>query len=615
MNRTALFSKAALLAGLLCIAYYYLGMNRAVVDLEVETDNRTLFKIYSTGQEGGWRESQVATVILKPGVPHYSVHLTDLGKVTQLRIDPCEKPANVTIRSILIRQYGFQPLRLEGQSLDRLQPLAGIASLNLTGEGLRITPANGDPQLLYVLPDLGSGPSWAKTALIMAVLVAIAFALVYSLHRVIDNYRFVVILLGIALGLSLVMAAISGSNQHPDEGVHVQAAEYYINHLLPPKVGDPEVAATHSQYGVSRLYSGEIAYLVAGKFAALVEPLQLPSDLTLRLANLTLFVILALCAAINRQWRILILPVLLSAQIWYIFSYFNSEAFALVVILLIAYQVAVEESTWHRMFDAGAQVSPAAIAGLGLLFGMLPLLKINFYFFGIFILLYSVWRVLFGKTRLKRKGLANLLAVCLIAMAVFSAFRLTDHAINDFDKKTKVLEAREQYAEPMFKPSTPLNKKYVLLQLRDRGVSLQSMLDKWRWGEKIFRSSFGEYGYMTVAAPFEYYDAVRVAGLLLLAAVVLSILLGRDGYSIGLLAITGGCALVLMAAALYIAWTSDFQAQGRYLLPMVGMAAVFVYQVRRQLANFPCLVLFLLLYGLSLYSFVFVGLTGIGKVS
>lgn len=616
VNKTALFSKAAILASLVCIAYYYLAVNRAVVNLEVETDNRTLFKMYYKGQEGNWSESRVATVALKPGVHHYSVRLTNIEKISELRIDPSEKPANVTIRSMIIRQYGFQPLRLDSQNLAQIKPLAGIAALNITGEGLTVTPANGDPQLLYSLPDPVKTSSWAGEVLGIVVLATVAFALVYSLRTVVDNYRFVLVFAAAALGLSLVMAAISTYDQHPDEGVHVQAADYYINHLLPPEVGDPDIAFTYSKYGVSRLHSGEIAYLVAGKFASLLEPLHLPIHLSFRLFNVTLFIVLVLFACIDRQWRIILLPFLLSAQIWYIFSYFNSEAFALFIILLIAYQVAVEGSTWNRMLDSTVEwVSPAAIAALGLLFGMLLLLKMNFYFFIVFLLLYFCWRLIFGKTKLTRKGLGYLLAVSLIGVFVFAVFRLTDSSINDFQKDAKILEAREQYADPMFKPSTPIDKKYAFLQMRDRGVSLRSMIDKGRWGEKTFRSAFGEYGYMTVAASFEYYDAVRLTGLLLLAAVVLSILIGRDWYSFGLLAITIGCTIALMVVALYHAWTTDFQAQGRYLLPVVGMVAVFVCQLRRQLANFSCLLLFLLLYGLSLYSFIFVGIAGIGKAT
>jgi hypothetical protein len=168
------------------------------------------------------------------------------------------------------------------------------------------------------------------------------------------------------------------------------------------------------------------------------------------------------------------------------------------------------------------------------------------------------------------------------------------------------------YAEKMFKPSTPLDKKFAYLQMKDRGVSLRTVLQHHRWGEKSFRSSFGEYGYMTVAGSYQYYDTVRYAGLALLIVGAALIIIRGGWEGMTLLGISLGCGLLLMGMALYHSWSGDFQAQGRYFLPIVGMLSVLTYHMRRSLAAMPTLLLAGLMYTLSLYSFVFVALAGLG---
>jgi hypothetical protein len=215
----------------------------------------------------------------------------------------------------------------------------------------------------------------------------------------------------------------------------------------------------------------------------------------------------------------------LSPQVWYIFSYFNSEAFALFIILLISYQMVVRQSAWNRLLDPDSTSVPVlAILVLGFLLGLFLLLKLNFYLYGVFLFFYFVWRLVFKKTILARKNVYCIFTVALIGFSIFGVVRLTDSYINDFSKKEKYIEVREKYAHKMYKPSTPLDKKYAYLQMRDRGVSLAKILDPGRWGEKSFRSSFGEYGHMTVAASLSYYNCVRYIGLLLVLAICVAII-------------------------------------------------------------------------------------------
>jgi hypothetical protein len=597
--------------------YHFLVTSLAVVDLQVVTDNRTKFKIYYSDSTKSWSERRVAEILVKPGQTHYSMRLANLKKIQEIRIDTSEKMAKVKVISLVVSQPGFAPVRIDSpEQFAQLEVGGGIDDFSYSEKGFLVKPSSQDPNLFYHLPPLQAENIATQQLVRIFALVLFAFALVLASQKMFTNCRFVIPAGLVVLTLIMVMASLSNYNTHPDEGVHVSAAKYYMDHNLPPQIGDPEVAHTYSAYGMSRLNSGEISYFFAGKFAKLLEQLHVPEYRVLRYFNVTLFAFLLLFAVYKKQFRILFVPLLLSPQIWYIFSYFNSEAFAMVVILLIAYQMVVPESTWNRLLAKdGADCNWWKLPGVVILLGVLLLLKINFYFFGIYMLSYFLWRLWYKKTAFNISTLTRVAVVALAGISIFVGVRVLDSSINDFKKAEKIMEAREMYADTIFKPSTPLDKKFVYLQMKDRGVTLKTIFKDHLWGEKIFRSSFGEYGYTSVAASYGYYDFVRYLSVVVFLLISFFTIKNGGWEGFTLLSVTVGSALLLLAAACYSAWTADFQAQGRYLLPIAAMLSMFAYHMREKLANLPCVFVLGGMFMVSLYSFIFVGLAGIAKAT
>jgi hypothetical protein len=595
--------------------YHFLVTSLAVVDIQLITDNRTKFKIYYSDSSKSWSEDKMAELLIQPGKNHYSLRLANLKNIQELRIDTSETIANVQIEALVISQLGFTPVRIDSpRQFEKIVVGGGIEDFSYSEKGFLVKPSSQDPNLFYQLPPLQPENIVVDQLVRNLLLILLAFAIVLACEKMLVHARFSVSAGLVVLTLIAVMAGVSNYNQHPDESVHVNSAKYYIDHNIPPQIGDPAVADTYSPYGMSRLNTGEISYFFAGKFARILGPLQLPNYLVFRYFNVCLFAFLLLFALYKKPFRLLFVPLLLSPQIWYIFSYFNSEGFAMVVILLVAYQMAVEESAWNRLLAAeGPGCRWWELPGIVVLLGILLLLKVNFYFFGLFVFLYFFWRLLHKKTFCSKSTFLRAALVALAGLSVFVGIRVYDGAIYDFKKSEKILEAREMYADEMFKPSTPLDKKMFYLQMKDRGVTLQKIIEGHLWAEKMFRTSFGEYGYTSVAASLGYYDFVRYLAVVVL--LVISFFTIRNGgwEGLTLLLITVGSAFLLAAAALYHAWTVDFQAQGRYLLPVVGMLSVFAYQMREKLANFPCAFVLSCMFLVSLYSFIFVGLAGIAK--
>jgi len=602
-----------LLSLVAALLYGHFFANRAHVELRINSPEQTYFKIYWATAENLYSEKNMARVLVRPGTKRYSFFITDLRRINTLRIDPSERLGTVTVEEIVISQHGLPPIRFSGaKDFARLQPLGEAQSTEFTDKGWLVHSADIDPRFQLQVEHQARSLNWPAEIFRFLLLLIPFLVLLRVLHPLWPNYTYTTYFGILVLGLILTMAVVSMRNHHPDEQLHIAAAKYYENHWLPPPVESPEIRDTYSAYGVSRLNYIEVSYFFAGKFAAILQLFQLDRTLALRLFNVTLFGILAFVALENPPFRLLFVPLLLSPQIWYLFSYVNSDAFSLFVIVLAGWQMAGKDSALNRFLEQ-EKVSLLKIMCLGLLLALLIFVKKNFYFFTIFFLFYFVWRCFFYPFTDFRGMLKRLSIICCVGLVLVGVRFGADISVNGFDKPEKVLAMREITAKPMYKPSTALQEKNSFLQMRDRGISLKEFIILHRWGEKTFRSGFGTYGYMTVHAPDIYYDLVRVAGLACLLFMGISIVF-RGGWS-GTLLFAGAllCSAALIAAACYHAWTMDFQAQGRYLFAIaaiIGMVLVKTEEVYNQAVfRTLCCSMFLL----SVYSFVFIGLYGLAK--
>ena len=116
-------------------------------------------------------------------------------------------------------------------------------------------------------------------------------------------------------------------------------------------------------------------------------------SISYRLFNLTLFLAIVFVFVRKVEARHLLIPLSLSAQIWYIFSYFNADAFALAGAQFAAYQVAVRDSAFNSGITSGSYRGWwRGVLVLGLAIGLLLLSKRNFYVFLAFLAAYLALR-------------------------------------------------------------------------------------------------------------------------------------------------------------------------------------------------------------------------------
>lgn len=280
----------------------------------------------------------------------------------------------------------------------------------------------------------------------------------------------------VAVALSLAMAILSPTAKqvHHDEYDHINAARFYTKHWLPPAIGDPRTLDSYSLYGASYLNEWDVVYLFAGKFAAVVNPFLDNLALSLRLFNVSLFLLLACLALLARSLVLCYAVLLTSPQIWYTFGYFNGDSFPLFVSFLIVAIVATPEDTLPQ----GSRRALGRYLLLGICVGLLVLSKKTFWMFGLFTVCLVAWLEFCRWRREQDRGgfVRNMgvLAVMIVAIAVPRI--AYDVYINGTpaQKGAKLVEIGESLAAPIFKPSKSLKSS---LKLREKGVGLFDMID------------------------------------------------------------------------------------------------------------------------------------------
>ncbi|MCP3931673.1 MAG: hypothetical protein GY705_21535 [Bacteroidetes bacterium] len=605
---------------LLSLVYLYYFENRASVEIDISVSQRSWFKVYWAEEGEEFSEKNRARIRVNPNKSKYRFFLTNVGNINRLRIDPHDYKGRSALKSIIISQNHFHPLSFDSEkSFTRLSPVFHIAEFDYsTTEGL-ITVSDGrDPAYsVFITPEHQRSVSYYFY--MIARIAGIVLLLVILLTRAdafLDRTEFVPVLITTIFFLIVAMASLSQPEVHPDEYVHFDAAEYYVNNWLPPEVDSPEISHTFSIYGVSRLNSREISYFFAGKFAKLIAPFQIPDYLRYRMFNVFLFGMVLATVYYNREARLVAFPFLLSPQIWYIFSYCNSDAFALAVTFFICCQLLKTRSIFASYLSGDSDRKIMSLFFLGLLGGMLLLLKKNYYFFLVFAAGYFLWHLFFWVEAEKRIMYLKRLSTIALVAILFAGGRFgIDYYINGAERSEKIAALRIEYAEPLYNPNTPIEDKHVFLYRKERGDDWRKLVFHERWLEKTYRSAVGLYGYLNVVAPDSYYDAYGwLGGMTLLMLIVFVILRGGPAHWILMLFFLI-CSLGMIFISFWHSWTADFQTQGRYLLPIVPMLSILVYGVYRFIPRPLMHICVLVLFLISSYSFIYVGLWQIPKVA
>jgi len=529
----------------------------------------------------------------------------------KLRLDPMVYPGTIYLTKFAVKQTGYKSFVLNSKNrFDLLKPVNGIEKMKYTPNGVIIYSPGCDPQLeIKIKPEnINFDYLFILKLVIAAFLIGPAIYILLGSIKKESEFIYAPYLLVFILALIFSTSSIS-KLLHLDEVVHVHAGVYYEDHWLPPEICAPETKHTYSDAGVSRLDNFEVAYFFAGKFSKLLTVLDIDEFPRFRLFNVFLFSILLLLSIKHIEYRILTVPLLISPQIWYLFTYFNSDAFSLFIIIVISYQVIAENSMTNLYLTSYEEDKNKIIRPLlvGLLFSFLLLIKLNYYVFIVFLFLVFILKLGMKEYQYPKKVIQRVGVIILISTAVFGVRWGIDISRNGINRNEKRMECRIKLAKPFLNPKTPLEKRYPFQRLKDRNFTINQLFEKYNWGWKTFLNSFGVY-FILPRADLGYYRFIMVVMLFFTIYLSTSILIRFNIDQILLLIIVGFCSLLLIALSLWNSWTASFQAQGRYLFPIFIMTAHLLHEslsiLNKKIINF----IILMMFCLSVYSYLYIGM-------
>jgi hypothetical protein len=410
--------------------------------------------------------------------------------------------------------------------------------------------------------------------------------------------------LAVSIVLVVVMASRSPINAHPDEGLHLDAGRYFVDHWLPTAVGTPDAAPSYSKYGRSYVDEGDIVYWMFGRAAALGERAGIAPPLAMRWLQVSLFGGLVAWTIVRaRRFAPALAFIVLTPQVWYIFSYINGDALPFALLTVILVELGRPDSA-VRSFLVGATPRPTAgVVVVGVLLGLLALSKLNYRIGLVFAAGVLAW--LASESRSWKPA-----ALLVVIAAVVSLPWMAYHGwVNDFRTTERIFEHAEKVAVPEMRPSAQTGpSSFPYMALRAKGASLWDVVVTLDWAGLSFRSFCGLYGWMSIRAAPWLYGAFAGLYATLLAILVLPVVVRGSRRSRALLIGVVVCAALVLAQSVYRSWVYDFQGQGRYLFPMLPMLFLFWRQCEVVALRVPALSVSALLGTTSLLSFALVGL-------
>ncbi|MEE9356694.1 MAG: hypothetical protein V3U75_13975 [Methylococcaceae bacterium] len=585
--------------------------------IEVMSDQETNLQIFWSFKEPSFSEKYSATIPVQKGLHRYRAAIQNLNTIQHLRIDPSQLHGVTKIKNITIRELGYKDIVIDGSNQFKPIDWQQDASLRMEDDFLVITAKNNDPFFTFEINPDGYNKTFsiALTSFFILIFMVVLGVIYCSVaHSKQVNRQVFTLSIRAAFAIMALMvvqsAYFSGYDRHPDERAHINSTNYYTEYSMPPAVGDERSIHSYQYpWGISRLDSLSISYFFAGKMKAMMQWLSADSTFSARIFNVFLLAFCCVFALLNKQFAWFLLPVICTPQVGYLFSYANRGAFAFFICIFLGWQVANNQSSLQRFLQCDRLKKHWKLSLIpALLTGLLLIEQENYLVFLLFVFAALSYQWLFQCTH-KKLFLTRLLLILLMSVSIYGVRKGQDIKINGLDKWEQQTQFAEKIAGPDFKPSVlGTDKSYYGLRLFQQGVSAWELFEpKWAWHTLTFKSFTGQYGnQFVVFSPQWYYDFV---GLLFVIILLLAAyqLIKKQPLSVKFFT---GLSLVFIFGAILMgflfSWLYDFQAQGRYVFPLIPMAMIYFWEISpswnkfERTAHYSCA---FLLISLSIYSY------------
>lgn len=375
---------------------------------------------------------------------------------------------------------------------------------------------------------------------------------------------YIILITTIAVTFAILMPISAG----PDEGMKMDICKYIAEYNSLPHGGDE--AVRNSMWGISYGFTPIFSYIfggifmkVAGIFTQDIHTMYVAARMVSCICYclMGIFVIKIgdkLFKNKNYKWIFIILTTMLP-QVLFLGSYINNDALALLSIAMIVY-------AWILGIENRWSIKTCILLAVGI--GLCALSYYNAY--GYILTSMIVFVVYYIANKLDYKELIKKgLLISVITLAICGWWFVRSYIIydGDFLGMTTTEEYAEKYAIPELKPSnrqTPAN----------TGADLYKMLIEDEWIQQTVESFIAIYGGMEIRMPLYTY-----------ATFLLVFMIGFIGYVFqffkkGYLKKLDANKRILefsfifniflpISLSFYYSFFSDFQPQGRYIMPML----------------------------------------------
>jgi hypothetical protein len=417
----------------------------------------------------------------------------------------------------------------------------------------------------------------------------------------------------VAVILAGLVAILTRQNTHPDEYLHVDAFRYFENHWWPPNLGSEEVV--YSKYGVSRVYGGEIVYIVYGRIGEIIQTFWKADDppyRVYRLLNVSLFLItlagLFFVPSKCIDPTIIGITFLCIPQVCYIYSYANSDAWGLsasVFLFLLALNMTDKPAKTWSWWKLGL---------LSVLTGLI-ILSPKEYLFSL-VLPYSLLSMRVFQA-VKRNNLSlspirwlgiRLAVLGLLVVAITAPLKVV-YPMTQQRFISAGKQMQEDKALDGFKLSNPT---FPSLRLASKGEGYYSLLTKRPWLKHTLESFYGVFGWNNVSTRKWIYWTAGFSVLLGFYLTTQGVVRNWQKLNDALRTCLILAPIVMFLniyASLHHSLHCDYQPQGRYLFPsliavlLMLMATAHVEEKKLKLIRVYSLIG---MYILCVYSLVFV---------
>ena len=557
--------------------------------------------------------------VIYEGVARISFYDLQYGKHCSVkRIDPLDENWQneelVTISEITVHKNGLLAWEASGAELNQYFTGNEQTLIQDSKEGLAFYVQGNDSQLI---PTEQFTEQYVNEGRILSVITSICYglALIFAAYffgtwfaKGLDDKIYWLFLGGI-LGAVLLCFYIGSRSPfwlNPDEYEVRAAVRYYRTHWLPPDLRSDSIADAFAVYGTSRHSEFNTFYFWVGKIGQFFKDAALQS----RWLNMGLFAVMAaVVVKYCKKYFALLFVLLLTPQLWFIYSYTTSDALDFFWGFLAVFQLMKEDSTLNRLLEG--TVSKREIPSyllLSFLFVNMFWGKISFYPILLFVFLILLIR-LFEKQGEERKVLFRKYLILVgLTFAIFAIrYMITDFRYYGFDKYGVYNEVMELRATYEYKPSTPPQEQAGSIYLYNKGVPLSLFFGEMRFNQDLFNTFAGFFGNYNFGMADWYYFAMAGLYIALFGSLIYELIKMKSKRKWLEFAAVMGCIASQYLLVFINGYFVDFQPQGRYMLPALLYVAYLVYTCKESKNN---KVIRLILCGtciLSLYAYLTVG--------